>query len=49
MTGSGEEPADLVAQDGISVPDRLARLWTPHRMAYIKGEALVRSYGCSEG
>lgn len=41
MTGSGEEPADLVAQDGISVPDRLARLWTPHRMAYIKGEAEV--------
>ena len=39
MTGTGEEPADLVAQDGISVPDRLARLWTPHRMAYIKGEA----------
>ncbi|MGA7689811.1 MAG: HIT domain-containing protein [Jiangellales bacterium] len=39
MTGSGEQPADLVAQDGVSVPDRLARLWTPHRMAYIKGEA----------
>jgi len=39
VTGSGEEPADLVAQDGISVPDRLARLWTPHRMAYITGES----------
>jgi ATP adenylyltransferase len=39
VTGSGEQPADLVAQDGISIPDRLARLWTPHRMAYIKGEA----------
>jgi ATP adenylyltransferase len=34
-------PADtgeLVAQDGVAVPDRLRRLWTPHRMAYIKGE-----------
>jgi ATP adenylyltransferase len=27
-----------VAQDGAAVPDRFARLWTPHRMAYIKGE-----------
>ncbi len=22
-------------QDGVGVPDRLARLWTPHRMAYV--------------
>ncbi|HEY6424200.1 MAG TPA: HIT domain-containing protein [Pseudonocardiaceae bacterium] len=28
----------LVAQDGVGVPDALQRLWTPHRMAYIKGE-----------
>jgi ATP adenylyltransferase len=34
--GSGPE---LVAQDGIGVGDRLVRLWTPHRMAYIKTEA----------
>jgi ATP adenylyltransferase len=47
VTGSGEQPADLVPQDGISVPDRLARLWTPHRMAYIKGEAETgRDEGC---
>jgi len=32
------EPPELVAQDGIAVPDQLRRLWTPHRMAYIKGE-----------
>ena len=25
-------------QDGVGVQDELQRLWTPHRMAYIKGE-----------
>ena len=25
-------------QDGVGEPDDLERLWTPHRMAYIKGE-----------
>ncbi len=25
-------------QDGVGTPDAFARLWTPHRMAYIKGE-----------
>lgn len=25
-------------QDGVGVPDSFGRLWTPHRMAYIKGE-----------
>ena len=30
---------ELVAQDGIGVPDHLARLWTPHRMAYVTGGA----------
>lgn len=28
---------ELVAQDGIGIPDHLARLWTPHRMAYVTG------------
>lgn len=41
MTGSAEEPTELVGQDGAAIPDRLARLWTPHRMAYIKAEAEV--------
>jgi ATP adenylyltransferase len=26
-------------QDGIGRPDELDRLWTPHRMAYIRGES----------
>ena len=26
-------------QDGVGEPDTLDRLWTPHRMAYIKGES----------
>jgi ATP adenylyltransferase len=27
------------AQDGVGAPDALQRLWTPHRMAYIKRES----------
>ncbi len=27
-----------VSQDGVGEPDDLDRLWTPHRMAYIRGE-----------
>lgn len=30
-----EEP---LHQDGLGEPDELDRLWTPHRMAYIRGE-----------
>ena len=30
---------DVVAQDGVAVPDRLQRLWTPHRMAYVTAAA----------
>lgn len=33
----GDEP-DLHAQDGVGESDHWQRLWTPHRMAYIKGE-----------
>jgi ATP adenylyltransferase len=29
---------EIVAQDGIGVHDALQRLWTPHRMSYVKGE-----------
>lgn len=25
-------------QDGVGIPDALQRLWTPHRMAYIRGQ-----------
>jgi len=28
----------VIQQDGVGVPDALERLWTPHRMAYIRGE-----------
>jgi ATP adenylyltransferase len=27
-----------IVQDGVGSPDDLDRLWTPHRMAYIRGE-----------
>ena len=30
--------AEVIVQQGVGVPDELERLWTPHRMAYIKGE-----------
>jgi ATP adenylyltransferase len=36
-----EPEPELVAQEGVAVSDRLARLWTPHRMAYIKEAAVV--------
>ncbi|MCR6489226.1 HIT domain-containing protein [Amycolatopsis sp. OK19-0408] len=32
-----EEP-ELVEQQGVGVQDAFQRLWTPHRMAYIKGQ-----------
>src|SRR4249919_1617180 len=35
-TPVGDGP-ELVPQDGIGIPDHLARLWTPHRMAYVTG------------
>ncbi|HEY3607988.1 MAG TPA: HIT domain-containing protein [Pseudonocardiaceae bacterium] len=31
------DPPDMVVQDGVGVQDALQRLWTPHRMAYIRG------------
>jgi ATP adenylyltransferase len=36
--GTPATSPELVAQDGAAVPDGFSRLWTPHRMAYIKGE-----------
>jgi ATP adenylyltransferase len=29
----------VITQDGVGEPDGLERLWTPHRMAYIRGES----------
>lgn len=34
----GDGSAESFVQDGVGVPDDLERLWTPHRLAYIKGE-----------
>ena len=39
MTGPTEP------QDGAGIPDSFARLWMPHRMAYIKGENRVVGTG----
>lgn len=30
--------SEAIRQDGIGTPDALDRLWTPHRMAYIRGD-----------
>jgi len=34
-----DEHPELVVQEGIGVPDALQRLWTPHRMAYIRRDS----------
>jgi ATP adenylyltransferase len=31
-------PPGVLRQDGVGTPDELERLWTPYRMAYIRGE-----------
>ena len=28
----------MTAEEGVGDPDAFQRLWSPHRMAYIKGE-----------
>jgi ATP adenylyltransferase len=33
-----DDPGVAEHQDGVGEPDGLDRLWTPHRMAYIRGE-----------
>ena len=35
-------------QDGAGIPDGFARLWMPHRMAYLKGENRVSGTGPGE-
>ena len=39
----------LEAQRGVGVPDRLQRLWTPHRMAYLQGEGKPSGSGAGDG
>ena len=36
--GEYGEPGDVLRQDGVGEPDELERLWTPYRMAYIRGQ-----------
>ncbi len=51
MTGRGPPGAEA-AEDGdafAGVPDSFGRLWTPHRMAYIKGEGKPTGPGADEG
>lgn len=36
--GAGAGAGELVEQQGVGSSDGFQRLWTPHRMAYIKGE-----------
>ncbi len=43
------EPADIEEQDGVGTPDGFQRLWTPHRMAYIKGENKPTGPGEDDG
>ena len=43
--GGVEEPA-LELRDGVGVPDRFRRLWTPHRLAYIISATTEAEQGC---
>ena len=43
--GGVEEPA-LEVRDGVGVPDRFRRLWTPHRLAYITSATSEAEQGC---
>ncbi len=47
MTENG--PAEPEPQHGVGVPDGFRRLWTPHRMAYIKGEGKPTGSGADDG
>ncbi|MDQ6658875.1 MAG: HIT domain-containing protein [Actinomycetota bacterium] len=38
MTTPAQGDPTLVARQGAGTPDGFARLWTPHRLAYIQGE-----------
>ena len=40
----GDQP-ELEVQDGAGTPDGFRRLWTPHRLAYIKGEGKAGQSG----
>ncbi|WP_233507603.1 HIT family protein [Spongiactinospora gelatinilytica] len=41
--------SDPIEQAGAGAPDAFQRLWTPHRMAYIKGEGKPAGTGPGDG
>jgi len=48
MLQSMSVPEEPFEQDGAGVPDGFQRLWSPHRMAYIKGENRAGTDGPEE-
>ena len=38
---------ELEVQDGVGIPDRWQRLWTPHRLAYVTGGDPSDKGGCA--
>jgi ATP adenylyltransferase len=48
MLQSMSVPDEPVERDGAGVPDGFQRLWSPHRMAYIKGENRAGTDGPEE-
>jgi ATP adenylyltransferase len=48
MLQSMSVPDEPLEQDGAGVPDGFQRLWSPHRMAYIKGENRAGTDGADE-
>ncbi len=49
MSDDPEEQPEPVEQEGVGVPDGFRRLWTPHRLAYIRGENKPSGPGPDEG
>lgn len=48
-TGNDRRPRFEEEKGGAGTPDNFQRLWTPHRMAYIKGEKKPAGPGAGEG
>ncbi|GAB3978852.1 HIT domain-containing protein [Actinoallomurus acanthiterrae] len=46
---AGMTESDHEEQYGVGDPDQFQRLWTPHRMAYIKGESKPTGAGAEDG
>lgn len=48
-TGNAHTPRFEEERGGAGTPDNFQRLWTPHRMAYIKGEGKPTGAGSGDG